>query len=259
MDEGMKRRLLVYTHKSRFVDKPKRENEFQKDITLLKTISESIELKNAIIQLLLQYVEEYYKSKEVKNIDKLRFNAKESSLFNDNFKMFLDDNFVITGEDIDKVNKKQLMDKHSEYTRKHLEFKYIKNELDRFDKLTYKHDHQYKGYRGVIYGLKIKTHDDDDDTNIIEKDEKKTAIEIVKNMSEVDKKKILEYLLNETKSETDEYLTGDDTEDDPYPDKFNYEYKVRPKINKQVGEKIVTENFERTHYEKVDNFTIIFD
>lgn len=165
MCNGVKRRLREADLISEFIDpedypeNPK-PTQFIKDKKLLFNFKKD-EYKNAIIQILLPYWIEFYKTGTVMHEELLKASANESAEINDTFKTFLEDNFTITKSENDKISRQDFLDVYKRSSMKNLEFKFILSDLKTAG-LTYNKDKQCNGKRGVIYGLKRKCIDDDE-------------------------------------------------------------------------------------------------
>jgi len=163
-DNGIKRRGIVCEYKNQFVDDPEHVDE-KKGIYLankdLKLLFKTESYKNALIHILLPYTILYYK-------DGFKVPKEYKTLFNDLcdendvVKAFIDDNFVKTNNDNDRVAKDDFTKFYNQHTKSNCKFINILNDVKRLG-LTYKKDLRVNGKRGVICGLRYRNEDEDDD------------------------------------------------------------------------------------------------
>lgn len=167
-DSGIKRRLIHFEFKNKFVDKEDIVKErlnhkvgtvFEVDRTLLKKFH-SDDYKNALIHILIRKSKEYFNEGLVIPQKYIEM-AKDVCDENDKFKNFFDDHFDITNLDTDRIAKAELHEMYNSHTKCNFSPSTIMTEIKR---LQLRYDRSlrciYNGnsMRGVILGIKKKSH-----------------------------------------------------------------------------------------------------
>lgn len=160
-DEGMARRIEAFKLQNKFVSKE--DYDITEDKTGLyvkqdlKAKFQNDAYKNAYINLLLPFAIQYYK-KGLCIHNKFKDFSKKMNDVNDVFKQFIEDTFIKTENDDDRIGKEYFTDLYKEYTGcRGYTFKGLLKEI-------YSHDLSYDrlkrdpttGDRGVILHLKLK-------------------------------------------------------------------------------------------------------
>ena len=161
-DEGIKRRGLCMVHTNIFVDE-KDYIKGKKGIYLLdrdiKKLFDNDEYKLAFIKILLPYAHNYIKS----GIDvpsHIRDGFKDMVAENDEMKCFLDNNYLLTGNDEDRVQKDEFTEYYNIIMKSKIpkKFPFLLSDLKRkgikYDRIKRKNN-----IKGVILGIKLKEED----------------------------------------------------------------------------------------------------
>ena len=199
-DSGIKRRLIHFDFKNKFVDKDNIEKEklthkvgevYPLDNTLLMKFKNCDEYKNALVHLLVLKSKKYFDD-GLKIPTKYMEIAKDVCEENDKFKIFFENHFEITDNDKNRVSKKEIKDLLDAYYKCNYSEKTIFNDIERLQ-LNYKKDLRvvYRGVseRGVLVGVKHRE----------EKEEE--LVEEVKFVSDLDYGLEIEDTSNDLKAE----------------------------------------------------------
>ena len=175
-DSGIKRRLIHFDFKNKFVDKDNIEKEklthkvgevYPLDNTLLMKFKNCDEYKNALVHLLVLKSKKYFDD-GLKIPTKYMEIAKDVCEENDKFKIFFENHFEITDNDKNRVSKKEIKDLLDAYYKCNYSEKTIFNDIERLQ-LNYKKDLRvvYRGVseRGVLVGVK---HREEKEEEIVE-------------------------------------------------------------------------------------------
>jgi phage/plasmid-associated DNA primase len=166
-DSGIKRRLIHFEFKNKFVDKEDIEKErlihkvgtvFEVDRTLLNKFK-SDEYKNALISLLIKKSKQYFTDGLIVPPKYINI-AKEVCDENDKFKNFFDDHFDITNNDADRIAKAELHDMYNAHTKCNFSPSSIMTEIKRlqlkYDRCDLRCSYNGKSVHGVLLGIKKK-------------------------------------------------------------------------------------------------------
>ena len=172
-DSGIKRRLIHFDFKNKFVAKDDYEKEkalhkigevFVLDSSLLGKFKESDDYKNALIHILISKAKKYFDS-GLKIPSKYVEIAKDMCEENDKFKNFFDNHFEVSNKDEDRISKDELRDMFNHHTKCNYSASSIMTDIQRLQ-LRYEKGMRtvYNGLsiRGVIIGIKKKTVDECD-------------------------------------------------------------------------------------------------
>jgi len=170
-DSGIKRRLIHFEFKNKFVDKEDIEKErinhrvgsvFEVDRTLTKKFQCNDEYKNALIHLLLKKSKQYF-TEGLTVPQKYLEMAKDVCDENDKFKNFFDDHFELTTDPNDRIAKTELHDMYNHHTKCNFSPSTLMTEIKR---LQLRYDkglrcvYNGQSVRGVLTGIKKKTADE---------------------------------------------------------------------------------------------------
>ena len=162
VDEGVLRRCRIQLYESRFVDK---EDEPIDEKNHIYNKEEKIENKyleehyrNAYFHLLLEHIDNVYVPKSAKEL------FKETASEYDTFTNTLEEKYEITKNENDYVTKNDLA---SHFELKHIKFEKVLNEIKRiglkYDRQKRTKDKNGNAQKGIIYGLKEKDDDDEEE------------------------------------------------------------------------------------------------
>jgi len=167
-DSGIKRRLIHFEFKNKFVDKEDIEKErinhrvgsvFEVDRTLTKKFQYNDDYKNALVHLLLKKSKQYF-TEGLTVPQKYLEMAKDVCDENDKFKNFFDDHFELTTDPNDRIAKSELHDMYNHHTKCNFSPSTLMTEIKR---LQLRYDKAlrcvYNGQsvRGVLTGIKKKS------------------------------------------------------------------------------------------------------
>lgn len=170
-DSGIKRRLIHFEFKNKFVDKEDIEKErinhrvgavYEVDRTLTKKFQCNDEYKNALIHLLLKKSKQYF-TEGLTVPQKYLEMAKDVCDENDKFKNFFDDHFELTTDQNDRIAKTELHDMYNHHTKCNFSPSTLMTEIKR---LQLRYDkglrcvYNGQSVRGVLTGIKKKTVDE---------------------------------------------------------------------------------------------------
>ena len=170
-DSGIKRRLIHFEFKNKFVDKEDIEKErinhrvgavYEVDRTLTKKFQCNDEYKNALIHLLLKKSKQYF-TEGLTVPQKYLEMAKDVCDENDKFKNFFDDHFELTTDLNDRIAKTELHDMYNHHTKCNFSPSTLMTEIKR---LQLRYDkglrcvYNGQSVRGVLTGIKKKTVDE---------------------------------------------------------------------------------------------------
>ena len=170
-DSGIKRRLIHFEFKNKFVDKEDIEKErinhrvgavYEVDRTLTKKFQCNDEYKNALIHLLLKKSKQYF-TEGLTVPQKYLEMAKDVCDENDKFKNFFDDHFELTTNQNDRIAKTELHDMYNHHTKCNFSPSTLMTEIKR---LQLRYDkglrcvYNGQSVRGVLTGIKKKTVDE---------------------------------------------------------------------------------------------------
>ena len=170
-DSGIKRRLIHFEFKNKFVDKEDIEKErinhrvgavYEVDRTLTKKFQCNDEYKNALIHLLLKKSKQYFTEGLIVPQKYLEM-AKDVCDENDKFKNFFDDHFELTTDLNDRIAKTELHDMYNHHTKCNFSPSTLMTEIKR---LQLRYDkglrcvYNGQSVRGVLTGIKKKTVDE---------------------------------------------------------------------------------------------------
>ena len=166
-DSGIKRRLIHFDFKNKFVSKDDYEKEkllhkigevFVLDSSLLGKFKESDEYKNALIHILVSKAKKYFDS-GLKIPSKYVEIAKDMCEENDKFKNFFDNHFEVSNKEEDRLSKDELRDMFNHHTKCNYSASSIMTDIQRLQ-LRYERGMRtvYNGVsiRGVLIGIKKK-------------------------------------------------------------------------------------------------------
>ena len=167
-DSGIKRRLIHFDFKNKFVAKDDYEKEkalhkigevFVLDSSLLGKFKDSDDYKNALIHILISKAKKYFDT-GLKIPSKYVEIAKDMCEENDKFKNFFDNHFEITNKEEDRISKDELRDMFNHHTKCNYSASSVMTDIQRLQ-LKYEKGKctMYNGLsiRGVIIGIKKKT------------------------------------------------------------------------------------------------------
>jgi energy-coupling factor transporter ATP-binding protein EcfA2 len=170
-DSGIKRRLIHFEFKNKFVDKEELEKEkakhtignvFEVDRTLLTKFNENDDYKNALIHVLISKAREYFE-KGLTVPRKYIEIANDVCEDNDKFKMFFDNHFDITNNENDRTSKDEIHEMFNRYSKCNFSATSVMTDIKRLQ-LNYQRllCCMYNGTsrRGVVIGIKHKTNEE---------------------------------------------------------------------------------------------------
>ena len=176
-DNGMKRRIIHFDFKNKFVEKENVEKEqlihkegkvYPLDKTLQIRFRDCDELKNALVHILILKSKQYF-DQGLKVPSKYEDLAKDMCEENDKFKNFFDSHFVVTGDENDRVSKKEINDMMNVYNKCNYSERTIVDDIKRLQ-LNYQRllRAPYKGAseRGVVVGIRKRDYVPDDETTV---------------------------------------------------------------------------------------------
>ena len=179
-DAGLKRRMINIEFKSRFVSADKVEDVKKEDLTnpnifpldfgLLKRFSNPDYL-NAIVHIVIKKSKAFFEG----GPDGLlaipqKYEALTNELCeeNDKFQNFIDNTFILTGKDTDRISKMYFTDLYNGYTKLTHAASTILTSIKSHN-LNYQRlqraDHNGQSVRGAIMGIKLKPVNDFDDSS----------------------------------------------------------------------------------------------
>jgi phage/plasmid-associated DNA primase len=167
-DSGIKRRLIHFEFKNKFVEKVDLEKEknnhkigevYVLDKSLVSKFHDNDDYKNALIHVLIKKAKNYFKSGLIVPAKYIEI-AKDVCEENDKFKNFFDNHFDITNNENDKITKDELRDMYNHHTKCNFSASSIMTDIQRLQ-LKYEKGLRsvYNGIsiRGIIVGIKKKT------------------------------------------------------------------------------------------------------
>lgn len=160
VDSGMTRRILTYTHLSKFTDKREELDENNNIYLKDKTISSNLtnELKNAIFNIICKYSKLYINNGEKINYTTNFLDTKNMVVnSNDTIQDFLDAYFIISNNPNDRVGKNEA---YELFTRTHPnKFTTANNILSSFKEKNIKYEWNLTKHslKGVFLGIRKKT------------------------------------------------------------------------------------------------------
>jgi hypothetical protein len=170
-DSGIKRRLIHFEFKNKFVDKEELEKEkekhkignvFEVDRTLLTKFNESDDYKNALIHIIISKSKEYFE-KGLTIPRKYIEIANDVCEDNDKFKNFFDCHFEITNVETDRISKDEIHEIYNRHSKCNFSSASITTDIKRLQ-LNYQRGlcSMFNGSsrRGVVVGIKHKTQDE---------------------------------------------------------------------------------------------------
>ena len=180
-DNGMKRRIIHFDFKNKFVEKENVEKEqlihkegkvYALDKTLQIKFRDSDDLKNALVHILIHKSKQYF-DQGLKVPSKYEDLAKDMCEENDKFKNFFDSHFIVTNDENDRVSKKEINDMMNVYNKCNYSERTIVDDIKRLQ-LNYQRllRAPYKGAseRGVVVGIRKRDYvpDDENTVNFVE-------------------------------------------------------------------------------------------
>ena len=178
-DNGMKRRIIHFDFKNKFVEKENVEKEqlihkegkvYPLDKTLQIRFRDCDDLKNALVHILILKSKQYF-DQGLKVPSKYEDLAKDMCEENDKFKNFFDSHFVVTGDENDRVSKKEINDMMNVYNKCNYSERTIVDDIKRLQ-LNYQRllRAPYKGAseRGVVVGIKKRDYVPDDENTVVD-------------------------------------------------------------------------------------------
>ena len=160
-DSGVQRRILAYYFTSEFVDDKKLVNEnkhiYLKNKELLNQIKENEGLLNAIVDILVQHAIIW--QQKPPPLPKSYQNAKSKIISaNDKTQDFIDKYLVITGDKVDRIGKRKMLELYLEMypDKKGCEVQHILSELQD-KKIQYDAQKTVKSMKGCFIGVRLKT------------------------------------------------------------------------------------------------------
>ena len=178
-DSGIVRRIRSYEQTSRFTEVDSEIDEskhiYKVNKSLKKDIEDSIELKCAWIDILVQYANEYFKSRSIEYTE--NFNKSKEIIVGSNnwLQDFIDGNITKTNNDNDRISRDYMRNLISEkYKNRHLSTAQMISLLK--DKgLTYDADKRINGIKGCFIGVKQRNNDEnineENNNNAVENNE----------------------------------------------------------------------------------------
>jgi phage/plasmid-associated DNA primase len=174
-DNGMKRRIIHFDFKNKFVEKENVEKEqlihkegkvYPLDKTLQIRFRDCDDLKNALVHILILKSKQYF-DQGLKVPSKYEDLAKDMCEENDKFKNFFDSHFVVTGDENDRVSKKEINDMMNVYNKCNYSERTIVDDIKRLQ-LNYQRllRAPYKGAseRGVVVGIRKRDYVPDEES-----------------------------------------------------------------------------------------------
>jgi phage/plasmid-associated DNA primase len=167
-DSGIKRRLIHFEFKNKFVEKADLEKEkanhkigevYVLDKSLVSKFHDNDDYKNALIHVLIKKAKNYFESGLVVP-DKYIEMAKDVCEENDKFKNFFDNHFEISNNKDDKISKDEIRDMYNRHTKCNFSASSIMTDIQRLQ-LNYEKGNRvvYNGIsiRGIVVGIKKKS------------------------------------------------------------------------------------------------------
>ena len=168
-DNGVGRRGLCIEHRNSFVEK--KDYDKLEDKTGFYLVDRSTddfvkdpEFGITYFNILLPYAKEYYKN-GLKLSDKTSEEFKVICDDNDKFKEFIEEHFIQTTNEDDKIHKDEMLQVYRQYTNFHnTDFQYILNELKRL-RMKYNRQARKKGFvkQGCVTHLKFREEKQEDE------------------------------------------------------------------------------------------------
>jgi len=169
VDSGIARRFIKVELKNKFVSKADIDNGkfkgnknikvYLKNEKLLKIFENDDDYKLSLFNLILPYCIKYYK-KSYTPLPELLEAFKDVCNTNDKLKEVLEEFFVQTDNENDKITKNDLLTYYNMHFKSKVTWPFLLNDVKRLQ-LQYHHDRQDDGQRGVICYMKLKSVDDD--------------------------------------------------------------------------------------------------
>lgn len=263
-DDGIERRTITYYFNSTFLDDSKYEEflkspeyetkkhlTFKKNYKLQRLFDENDDYKNAFVHLLIKYSKKYFS--EGLDIPKKYLNfTKELCRENDNFKNFVDDKFIITNDENDRIYKEEFREMYNNYgTSKSYNYAWtsILTDISRC-RLNYKPNLRVKyngeSVRGVICGIKKRTNDYEEVKFIDDFDARNNPFEKLKKEYEEMKKKLEEMTIErdkykllyeqEIKKENKQEIIKNEVEEDEEEEEIEEEEEEEEEIEEEEEE-----------------------
>jgi len=157
-DSGIKRRLIHFEFKNKFVDKNDFEKEKEKhkigqvfmvDRNLISKFTNNDDYKNVLIHLLIKRSKNYFE-KGLVIPDKYVEISNGVCEDNDKFKNFIDNNFDITGIDSDRMQVDEFMDLYNRASKCNYAWATVHSDLKRLN-IEFNRD-----ARMIVNGVSLK-------------------------------------------------------------------------------------------------------
>ena len=181
VDGGMKRRGLICEFNNTFVDEQSDVNHKKRIYVKedIKDLFSNDEYKNALTSILLEKTIEYYKTKKLtipKIFEKYYHNVCDD---NDRTKSFIDDYFIITNNNKDRISKNEFVSMFNQINKSKIEFKHLNNDLKRLN-ISYDRNKRINGCKGCLLGLKIRDEENNDSQDDPETDADEKPKKVIK-------------------------------------------------------------------------------